>query len=92
VFDAAGVPAGPVKKITEMPDDPQVQANELVVELDHPVAKTVSMVGPLFKMHGTPTAPQSAPPTLGQHNDEILSELGYDRAGIDSLRHAGVIS
>lgn len=92
VLDDAGVPAGPVKRISEMPDDPQVRANDLVVEFEHPVAKTVSMVGPLFQMHETPTAPRSAPPTLGQHNDEILGELGYTSHRVEALREAGVIA
>lgn len=92
VFDAAGVPAGPVKRISEMPDDPQVLANDLVVELDHPVTETLSMVGPLFRMDATPTRAKRPPPTLGQHNDEILADLGYTRDRIASMRAAGVIS
>ena len=91
-FDAAGVPAGPVKRVSEMQDDPQVIANDLVVEFDHPVAKTVSLVGPIFKMEATPTVAQSAPPTLGQHNEEILLELGYSPQEIAELKERGVIA
>jgi crotonobetainyl-CoA:carnitine CoA-transferase CaiB-like acyl-CoA transferase len=91
VLDAAGVPSGPVKSITEMADDPQVLANDLFVEFDHPVAESVGMVGPIVRLHGTPAAAQSAPPTLGQHNDEILDELGYSAAEIEALRSGGVI-
>jgi len=91
VLDGAGVPAGPVRDITELPDDPQVLANDLVVTLEHPLVESVSMVGPIVRMHGTPTAAQFAPPTLGQHNDEIMAELGYDADRIASLRADGVI-
>jgi formyl-CoA transferase len=91
VFDAAGVPAGAVNKIGDLPDDPQVLANDLVVEFEHPITKTVSLVGPLFTMSDTPTGAQLPPPTLGQHNDEILAELGYSADEVGALRDDGVI-
>jgi crotonobetainyl-CoA:carnitine CoA-transferase CaiB-like acyl-CoA transferase len=91
VFDAAGVPAAPVRLITELPDDPQVLANDLRVEMDHPVAGRMTMVGPLVQMSETPVRARSAPPTLGQHNDEILSELGYRPDEVQRLRTDGII-
>ncbi len=91
VFDAAGVPASPVRHITELPDDPQVWANDLRVELDHPVAGRMTMVGPSVQMSVTPVRARTAPPTLGQHNDEILGELGYSPDEIKGLRKNGVI-
>jgi formyl-CoA transferase len=91
VLDDAGVPAGPVKAITEMADDVQVLANDLLVELDHPVAERIGMVGPIVRLHETPAAAQSPPPTLGQHNDEILASVGYTPAEIDELRSSSVI-
>jgi formyl-CoA transferase len=90
-FDAAGVPAGPVNSIRDMADDPQVIANRLAVSFDHPVVESVTMVGPVFKMSETPSRAQSAPPTLGQHNDEILTELGYSEVAIQELREQGVV-
>ena len=91
VFDAAGVPAGPVKRVSEMQEDEQVVANDLVVEFEHPVAEKVSLVGPLFKMSETPTGAQLPPPTLGQHNDAILASLGYSAGEISALREQGVV-
>ena len=90
-FDAAGVPAGPVRDVAELVDDPQVRANDLVVELPHAATGTVEMVGPIIRMHGTPTAAQLPPPTLGQHSREVLVELGYADTEIESLAAAGVI-
>ena len=92
VLDGAGVPAGPVKAIAEMADDLQVLANDLLVEMDHPVAERIGMVGPIIRLHETPAAAQCPPPTLGQHNDEILAELGYSAAEIGSLREASIIA
>ena len=91
IFDTAGVPAAPVRRITELAEDRQVQANGLTVELEHPVAGRMTMVGPVVQMSETPVRARSAPPTLGQHNDEILSELGYPPEEVDRLRRDGVI-
>jgi crotonobetainyl-CoA:carnitine CoA-transferase CaiB-like acyl-CoA transferase len=49
------------------------------------------MVGPIMQMSGTPTRATSAPPTLGQHNAEILAELGYDEAEVAALEADGVV-
>lgn len=91
VFDAAGVPAAPVQHISDLADDPQVLANDLRVEQDHPVAGRVTSVGPLVEMSETPVRARSSSPTLGQHNDEILDELGYRADEIEQLRKDGVI-
>src|SRR5690606_3208216 len=88
-FDAAGVPAGPVLTVDELLDDPQVRANDLVVEVDHPVAGRVELVGPLVRFEGAAGQPVLPPPTLGQHTEEVLTELGYDADGVDRLRRAG---
>jgi crotonobetainyl-CoA:carnitine CoA-transferase CaiB-like acyl-CoA transferase len=73
-------------------DDPQVIANDLVVELDHPLAKSVTMVGPIIQMSATPTEARTAPPTLGQHSREILAELGYADAEIETMFDQGVVA
>ncbi len=90
VLDAAGVPSGPVRFIEELFEDPQVRANDLVVELDHPLAGPLEMVGPIVKMTDTPTEVQGPSPALGQHTDELLARLGYDSARIAALKQAGV--
>jgi len=91
IFDHAGVPASPVRRIAELADDAQVIANDLTVRFDHPVAGPLTMVGPLVHMSETPVRARSAPPTLGQHNEEILVELGYSPARIEELRSSDVI-
>ena len=89
-FDRAGVPAGPVRFVEELLDDEQVAANDLVVELDHPLAGKLRMVGPIISMSETPLSVQGASPTLGEHTDEILASLGLDDEAIQQLRNDGV--
>jgi len=90
-FDAAGVPAGPVNTVFELIDDAQVQANELVLEQDHPAAGRVRAAGPVLRVLGQdPVAPRPAP-LLGEHADEVLAELGYAPDEVEGLRSAGVI-
>ncbi|HYM14770.1 MAG TPA: CoA transferase, partial [Dehalococcoidia bacterium] len=88
VLDDAGVPAGPLKFTEELLDDPQVLENDFVTSVDHPLMGSVRMVGPMIQMSETPLAAQGPSPTLGQHTDEVLRELGYDDARIDALRAA----
>jgi crotonobetainyl-CoA:carnitine CoA-transferase CaiB-like acyl-CoA transferase len=91
VLDKAGVPAGEFKMVFELHSDPQVVENGLIVDLDHPVAGHLRMSGPLYKMSKTPSAVSVPSPTVGQHNDEILTSLGYSEMDIASLREKGVI-
>jgi crotonobetainyl-CoA:carnitine CoA-transferase CaiB-like acyl-CoA transferase len=92
VFDVAGVPAAPVRRVAELLDDPQVLANDLVVEFDHPAAGAVAMVGPVIQMAKTPTSVRRPPPTLGQHNEEVLAEFGYSVEEIAALRARGALA
>jgi len=90
-MDANQVPFGIVRSVSEVPNDPQVVANEIFAEFDHPAAGRVRHHRPPTRFHGTPTElRQLAAPTLGQHSDEIVAQTG--RADqIHELRAAGVI-
>ena len=90
LLDERGIPAGPVRFIEEVFDDPQVQANGLVSELEHQEVGKLRMVGPLASFSETPLEP-TAPPALGQHTDEVLSELGFDPQEIDRWRRQGAL-
>jgi formyl-CoA transferase len=90
-FEAAGVPCGPVRFIEELVDDPQARAEGLITTIDHALAGEVEVIGPIIKMHETPTAVSRPSPALGQHNDEILAELGFSPAEIAALRYGGAI-
>ena len=90
LLDERGIPAGPVRFIEEVFDDPQVQANGLVSELEHRDAGRLRMVGPLAKFSETPLD-VSPPPALGQHTDEVLLELGYTPGEIARWRAEGTL-
>jgi crotonobetainyl-CoA:carnitine CoA-transferase CaiB-like acyl-CoA transferase len=90
ILEQRGIPAGPVRFVEELFDDPQVWANGLVAELEHRDAGKVSMVGPLAQFGETPLS-VLASPALGQHTGEILQELGYSENEVQRWREAGVI-
>ena len=90
LLDERGIPAGPVRFIEEVFDDPQVQANGLVAELEHRDLGPLRMAGPLANFSETPLA-ATPPPALGQHTAEVLAELGYSAEDIERWREAGAL-
>ncbi|MXY20130.1 MAG: CoA transferase [Dehalococcoidia bacterium] len=91
-LEASGVPAGPIYDIQQVYDDPQVRAREMIVETEHPVAGRTSNIGIPIKLSETPGLFQRPAPTLGQHTDEVLRELGRPDKKIATLRSQGVVA
>ena len=89
-LEGQGIPAGPVRFVEELFDDPQVLANGLVADLEHRDAGTLRMVGPLARFSETPLQANPSP-ALGQHTDEILGSLGFSEAEIQRWRELGVV-
>ncbi|GAA4613534.1 CaiB/BaiF CoA-transferase family protein [Actinoallomurus liliacearum] len=87
----AGVPAGPINTVPEALDHPQVRARDMVVEVDHPGAGRLRMVGSPLKLSAHPPAVRSAPPGLGEHTDEVLAELGLGPDEIAAMREEGAV-
>ena len=86
------IPAAPVQTLTEfMAHDPAVRHHELVREYDHPELGTLRMLGQPLIFSETPTRDPGRPPTLGEHTEAILHELGYDDRAIGELRDRGVL-
>lgn len=90
-LDAAGVPAGPVLTYDEVFADPQVIAREMAIEVKHPRAGATRVLGIPLKLSATPGSVRRPAPTLGQHTDEVLRELGYDEAAIRDLRDRSIV-
>ena len=92
-LEAAGVPCAPVNTIDQVFADPQVQARGMQIRMPHPLAgEDVRLVGSPIRLSGTPVSYRRAPPTLGEHTDEVLAEvLDLDESERAALREDGVI-
>jgi len=91
LFRPLGIPCGPINHLDEALNDPHVQARGMVQAMQHPVAGDIRVLGNPMHLSETPVSYRLAPPTLGQHTDDILRALGYDDEAISGLRQAGVI-
>jgi crotonobetainyl-CoA:carnitine CoA-transferase CaiB-like acyl-CoA transferase len=85
------VPAAPVLGPREMVDHPQVVANELFAESEHPGAGRIRQVRPAARFDRTPAEPGRHAPSLGENTQEILGELGLSSQEIAALRDEGVV-
>jgi len=92
LLEPLGVPCGPINRLDEVFDNPQVKHRGLKIDVPHPLSGTVPQVANPIKFSRTPLAYDTPPPLLGQHTDEILrGVLGKSDADIAELRASGVI-
>ncbi len=90
-LNAAGVPCGRVMTLADVFADPQVQDQEMVLDIEHPGHGPVRMTGFPVKLSATPAKIQRPAPALGEHTDEVLADLGYDAETIAALKGRGVL-
>jgi formyl-CoA transferase/CoA:oxalate CoA-transferase len=88
---AAGVPCGAVRTVPEALSDPHVLARRMIEAVDHAALGTIKVLGVPMKLSETTGRVRTAPPTLGQHTDQVLGELGFARDRIDDLRRRNVV-
>ena len=91
ILEEAGVPCAPVLKRKEVIDHPVVVANNLIQEIDHPVAGKIRQTRPAARFSQSEVKPERGAPLLGQHNAELLSEIGYSESDIADLQSDGII-
>ena len=91
LLEAADCICAPVASYEDLVNDPQVRANDYIVEVEHPTRGRMPVVGFPWRFSETPAEVAAAAPELGQHTEEILQELGFSWKQIAALREQGVL-
>ena len=91
VLDQADITFGAVQTPADVIKDPQLKANEIVVPLEGAGGNLTSTISSPIRVHGVTKVPAQRAPELGEHNDEVLNELGFDATEIDGLRANGAV-
>jgi crotonobetainyl-CoA:carnitine CoA-transferase CaiB-like acyl-CoA transferase len=91
VFSGLHVTFGAVRGPQEVINDPQLSANDMVVPLEGVGGKLTSTISSPIQVHGVAKEPARRAPDLGEHNDVVLRELGFDADDIDGLRASGAV-
>jgi crotonobetainyl-CoA:carnitine CoA-transferase CaiB-like acyl-CoA transferase len=89
-LDAEQVPCAPVLRREDLFTDPQIAANELIVESEHPLAGRLRQPRPAARFEKTPAELRSPAPQLGEHTESVLAELGLSEGERMSLRERGI--
>jgi formyl-CoA transferase len=91
VLNAKGVPSGPILDVKQVYEDEQIRHLKMAVPVKHPALGELLVQAPPVTLSRTPGAVRTPAPDTGEHNDQILTELGYSPSDIDTLRKDKVI-
>ena len=91
MLDEAKVPGGKMSTVFDLLEDPQIKARDMLIEQEIPGLGTFSFPGNPLKLSLTPPDTSLRAPMLGEHAEEILSEIGYDKTTVERLKKDGVI-
>jgi len=83
---------GAVRGPQEVIDDPQLRANDIVVPLEGAGGKRTSTVSSPIQVHGVAKVAAKRAPELGEHNEEVLRQLGFNATEIDGLHASGTVA
>jgi crotonobetainyl-CoA:carnitine CoA-transferase CaiB-like acyl-CoA transferase len=92
VLNEVGIPCSPINTLAQLLDHPHTKADKLIMQYDHPAAGRLNCVGHPVTFVGEERAPGLPPPSLGQHTDDVLKEMGLSDASIAELRRDEIIS
>jgi formyl-CoA transferase len=90
ILNKYDIPCGPILSMKEIAEDESLRKTGTIVEVDHPVRGKYLTVGNPIKLSDSPTDVTRSP-LLGEHTDEVMTELGYSAEQIAALRTAGAI-
>lgn len=91
-LEKVNVPCGPINDLEEVFANEQVVSRQIEMQVPHPTAGTMKLVSSPMKLSATPVEVRMAPPTLGQHTDEVLRErLGMSAEQISALRNNQIL-
>jgi formyl-CoA transferase len=91
IFSSVHVTFGAVREPQEVIKDPQLRPNEIVVPVEGAGDKLTETISSPIQVHGVNKVPAKRAPKLGEHNEEILTEIGFDAKEIDGLRTSGAV-
>jgi len=93
MLEIAGIPCGPIKTLDKVFAEPQVEAREMLIHMEHSEIGDLRLVGSPLKFSDTPVDYRLPPPRLGEHTEEVLRELlGYTAEQIYNLQSRDVIN
>lgn len=91
LFKENNIPCGPINTLDRVFTDEQVLERQMIQEVEHPTVGIVKLLGSPIKLSDTPVTIERHPPLHGEHTEEVLLELGYDKQEIESFMEDKVI-
>jgi len=92
ILEPQGILCTEIKTYAEAADDPQMQANKMVVKTEHGGSEVLRLLGTPIRLYSTPASHRTPPPALGEHNVDVLKELGYSEEQIIEFEQSDAFS
>lgn len=92
VFEGSGMPYAAVNDVQDTLNLEHTKARNMVVEIEHDECGPIKLVNTPIKFSESSPGVRTAPPTLGQHTNEVLADIGFGQKDIDALKSQGIVS